>query len=132
MGHVCGVVCFVRILLSAGVRSRSRAGGSSFGHPPQVLGPTRLSDAMPAKLGPFEAGQILALPREGYSHRQMAERVTHGRGGVTVSLASIGEAVRRLLSDPGWAGDRAFGSGRKRKTTEDEDNAIVQPRTKNP
>ena len=32
--------------------------------------------AMTSKLGPFEVGQVLALHREGFSHRDIAERVT--------------------------------------------------------
>ena len=45
---------------------------------------------MTSQLSPFEVGQILALHNEEYSHRQIAERVCHGRGDRAVSLASVG------------------------------------------
>ena len=80
----------------------------------------------PVDLGRFEIGQIWALHKEGFSHRQIAERVTHGRTQELVSLSAVGAAVRRLDCDPSWMGDRAAGSGRKRKTTEAEDKAIVR------
>ena len=35
---------------------------------------------MAVHLGPFEVGQIWALHREGFSHRQIADKVTRGRG----------------------------------------------------
>ena len=44
---------------------------------------------MATRLGPFEVGQILALRREGYSHWQIAEKVTRGP-----SLAAVSIAVR--------------------------------------
>ena len=81
---------------------------------------------MAVDLGPFEVGQILALHREGYSHRQIAERVTRGRDQPGPSLTAVGDAVRRLDADPTWLGGRAEGSGRKRKTTEAEDRAFVR------
>ena len=51
---------------------------------------------MAADLGPFEVGQILALHREGYSHRQIAERVTRGRDHAGPSPSAVGETVCRL------------------------------------
>ena len=65
---------------------------------------------MTARLGPFEVGQILALHREGYSHRQIAEKVTRGRDQPGPSLAAVSVAVRRLDSNTTWLGDRALGS----------------------
>ena len=82
--------------------------------------------AMPSRLGPFEVGQVFALHREGYSHREIAARVMHGRGCEAVSLASVGAVVRRLKADACWLGGRAPGSGRKRKTTDREDKMIVR------
>ena len=80
---------------------------------------------MGTDLGPFEVGQILALHREGFSHRQIADRVTRGRDQPGPKLTAVGEAVRRLDADPTWTGSRALGSGRKRKTTSTEDAAFV-------
>ena len=44
-------------------------------------------------LGVFEVGQILALHREGYSHRQIAERVTRGRDQAGPSLTAVGDVA---------------------------------------
>ena len=44
---------------------------------------------MAVDLGPFEVGQILALHHEGYSHRQIAERVTRGRDQPGPSLTAV-------------------------------------------
>ena len=77
-------------------------------------------------MGPFEVGQILALRREGNSHRQIAERVTRGRDLAGPSLTAVGDAVCRLDADPTWLAGRAEGCGRKRKTTEAEDRAFVR------
>ena len=82
--------------------------------------------AMSSDLGPFEVGQIWALHREGFSHREIAERVTRGRDSPGPSLCTIGDAVRRLDSDPTWTGGRECGSGRKRNTTAAEDKCIVR------
>ena len=81
---------------------------------------------MASDLGPFEVGQILALHREGYSHRQIAERVTRGRTKPGPSLCAIGATVRHLDADPSWTGQRKCGSGSKRKTTVAEDKKIVR------
>ena len=81
---------------------------------------------MATDLGPFEVGQIWALHKEGYSHRQITDRVTRGRDGLGPSLTAVADAVRRLLADPTWTGGRAAGSGRKRQTTSIEDKAIVR------
>ena len=81
---------------------------------------------MASDLGPFEVGQILALHREGYSHRQIAERVTRGRSSPGPSLCAIGVAVRHLDVDPSWTGQRKRGSGSKCKTTASEDKKIVR------
>ena len=81
---------------------------------------------MASDLGPFEVGQIIALHREGYSHRQIADRVTRGRDQPGPKLSAVGEAVRRLDADPSWTGSRTPGSGRKRKTTCTEDAAFAK------
>ena len=60
---------------------------------------------MPSRLGPFEVDQFFALHREGYSDKEIAARVMHGRGCEAVSLASVGAAVRRLKADACWVGD---------------------------
>ena len=81
---------------------------------------------MATDLGPFEVGQIWALHKEGFSHRQITDRVTRGRDGLGPSLTAVADAVHRLLADPTWTGGRATGSGRKRQTTSTEDKAIVR------
>ena len=81
---------------------------------------------MATDLGPFEVGQIWALHKEGYSHRQITDRVTRGRAGPGPSLTAVADTVRRLLADPTWTGGRASGSGRKRQTTSTEDKAMVR------
>ena len=128
----------VRIILSGGVRgeaqqslsfARYRGAMRRLAFAAQVcasIRSARLHWIMAPRLTPFEVGQIFALCREGFSHRDIAARVTRGRGPDTVSFGSVGEAVRRLESDPSWMGDRAPGSGRKRKTTAREDGAILR------
>ena len=81
---------------------------------------------MATDLGPFEVGQIWALHKDGYSHRQITDRVTRGRNGPGPSLTTVADTVRRLLADPTWTGGRAQGSGRKRQTTSTEDKAMVR------
>ena len=81
---------------------------------------------MATDLGPFEVGQIWALHKGGYSHRQVTDRVTRGRNGPGPSLTTVADTVRRLLADPTWIGGRAQGSGRKRQTTSIEDKAMVR------
>ena len=81
---------------------------------------------MASKLGPFEVGQVWALHREGFSHRDIAERVTRGRDGEGPTVGAICQVVQRLDAEPTWTGDRASGSGRKRKTTPAEDKALVR------
>ena len=73
-----------------------------------------------AKLGPWEAGQIFALMREGFSHREIKDRVVK-EDGSPVSLASVGDTVRKLKKNKTWTGQRKEGSGKKRATTERED-----------
>lgn len=80
-----------------------------------------------AQLGPWEVGQILALKKEGFSQRQIAERVTKAtEGKENPSFGSVGAAMRRLDAEPDWTGERHEGSGRKRKTTGAEDKEIVR------
>ena len=76
--------------------------------------PPSLRVTMSSDLGPFEVGQIWALHREGYSHREIAKRVTRGRDKPGPSLCAIGDAARRLGSDPTWTGCRACGSGHRK------------------
>ena len=59
---------------------------------------------MATDLGPFEVGQIWVLHKEGYSHRQIRDRVTRGRDGSGLSLSAVADTVRRLLAEPSWAG----------------------------
>ena len=59
----------------------------------------RLDVAMAVDLGPFEVGQIWALHREGYSHRQIADKVTRGRDQLGPSPSTVGEVVRHSAND---------------------------------
>ena len=81
---------------------------------------------MATDLGLFEVGQIWALHKDGYSHRQITDRVTRGRNGPGPSLTTVADTVCRLLADPIWTDGRAQGSGRKRQTTSTEDKAMVR------
>ena len=102
----------VLILLTGSVRGRcstslcvcsssARVLSSQFSQLAAATTPSMASD-----LGPFEVGQILALHREGYSHRQIADRVTRGRDQPGPKLFAVGEAVRRLGADPTWTGSQ--------------------------
>ena len=98
----------VRIILSGGVRgetqqslsfARYRGAMRRLAFAAQVCASIRSARRhwiMAPRLTPFEVGQIFALCREGFSHRDIAARVTRGRGPDTVSFGSVGEAVRRL------------------------------------
>ena len=70
---------------------------------------------MATDLGPCEVGQLWALHKERYSHRQITDRVTRGRDGPGPSLTAVADTVRHLLADPSSIGGRASGSGRKRQ-----------------
>ena len=70
---------------------------------------------------------ILALHREGYSLREIADSgVVEKPDGDPVSSGMTGNIIRRLGAEPGWRGEWAEGSGRPWETTEVEDKAFVR------
>ena len=87
--HIRMLAVFVRIFKSGGVRYRIADESAQPSHPMQaseavalkcvILLSVPLAAMSPMDLGRFEVGQIWALHKEGFSHRQIAERATHGR-----------------------------------------------------
>ena len=78
-------------------------------------------------LDAFAIGGIAALTKVGYSSREIESSgaVTKANGD-GIGFQRIGEIVRKLKKTPEWRGQRSEGSGRKRSTTHEEDEKIVQ------
>ena len=77
-----------------------------------------------ARLTPFEIGQIKAHAEHDLSAPSIAARVIKSDG-QPVGRQAVLDVLARLHADPKWRGERAEGSGRKRKTSPALDKAIV-------
>ena len=72
-------------------------------------------------LSPFEVGQITALHSEGYSLREIAERIRAPDG---IAFSAVARCIKRRQKDPTWTGGRRAGSGRPRSTTPAQDKGM--------
>ena len=86
----------------------------------------------PKQLTPFEIGQIKAHMHHELEATEIARIIGKGLKN-KFSHTAVRNAMVKLKENPKWRGERAAGSGAKRKTTAAQDKLIVvsihQPKT---
>jgi hypothetical protein len=78
-----------------------------------------------ARLSAFELGQIKAHAYHGLTATQIRPLVKK-LDGARPSVQGVVDALAKMKDDPKWRGERAAGSGRKRKTSKALDGKIVK------
>ena len=61
----------------------------------------------------------------GLSAKDIAKRIYKADGKETFGETAIQNCMNKLKEQPRWKGERAGGSGRPRKTTSEQDEAMV-------
>ena len=79
-----------------------------------------------SQLSPFEAGQVKAHMEHGLSAKDIAKRILKADGKETFGETAIQNCMDKLKKQPRWKGQREKGSGRPRKTTPQQDKAMVK------
>ena len=80
-----------------------------------------------AQLGEFEAGQVKAHLWHGLGPSKIAEIVRKpGRKKLFYSPTAIANCIKKLEEDPQWSGTRKTGSGPPRKTSEEQDEQLLE------
>ena len=77
-------------------------------------------------LGPFELGQVKAHMEHGLGCAAIQKRVFKSDGKTLYSETAIVNAMKKLQADRTYRGERAVGSARPRKTSQQQDDAIVK------
>ena len=74
---------------------------------------------------PFEVGQVKAHLHHGLGPTEIARIITKADGKSRFSDTAVANIIAKLEAQPTWRGERQVGSGPPRKTTEEEDAALV-------
>jgi len=75
---------------------------------------------------PFEVGQVKAHLHHGLGPEAISQIVTKADGKTKFSHTAVSRVIDKLESDPTWRGLREKGTGTTRKTTAEEDAALVE------
>lgn len=78
------------------------------------------------QIGPFELGQIKAHVEHGLGCTAIAKRLFKADGKTCYSETAVHKAMCKLVKVPGWRGEREEGSGAPRKSTKQQDRAVVR------
>ena len=81
---------------------------------------------MAYQLGPFEIGQIKAHLEHGLGCTAIAKRLFKADRKTAYSEGAVIKAIAKLETNPSWRGEREVGSGAPRKTTKQQDSAIIK------
>ena len=79
-----------------------------------------------SQFSPFEVGQVKAHLYHGLGPSQIAGIITKADGKTRFSHTAVASIIEKLKNDPKWRGERQEGSGRPRRTTEQEDAALIK------
>ena len=77
-------------------------------------------------IGPFELGQVKAHMEHGLGCVPIQKRVFKPDGKTLYGETAIVNALKKLQADRNSRGERAVGSARPRKTSQQQDDAIVK------
>jgi len=81
---------------------------------------------MAYQIGPFELGQIKAHVEHGLGCTAIAQRLFKADGKTCYSESAVSRAMCKLAESPGWRAGREEGSGAPRKTTKQQDRAVIR------
>ena len=79
-----------------------------------------------SQMGVFEVGQVKAHVYHGLGATAISRILTKPDGKSHYSATAIADCIERLSSEPAWTGERKKGSGPPRRTTKQQDAALVR------
>ena len=88
--------------------------------------PNKKKKKKPQRFTPFEVGQVKAHMHHGLGPEAISRIIKKADGKTHFSHTAVSRIVTKLESCPDWRGEREKGSGAARKTTAEEDKALVK------